>query len=210
MNDVAVLVEAADEVGRAGTVHMLRAGGLRIVGTTERRLATVVVRVVSVLNDATLSELYRERAELPASARPRYLVVTEHVDRASALSLPESGVFGVLNRATATSHRLAAAVRFIAAGGACLPADLQGALLAELDALRRTELEPRGISLSGLNTREREVLGLVAEGLDTDEISAKLGYSQRTVKSVLSGLKRRHNFRSRSHALAFAVRTGAI
>ncbi len=210
MSNVAVLVEAADEVGRAGIAHMLRAGGVRILGTAERRLAAVVVRVVPVLNDATLSELRRERAGFPAAERTRYLVVTEQVDPASALSWPESGVFGVLHQVTATSHRLATAVHIVATGGACLPAGLQGALLAELDNVRRTALEPRGLSLSGLNVRERDVLSLVAEGLDTEEISAKLGYSQRTVKNVLSGLKRRHNFRTRSHALAFAVRTGAI
>jgi hypothetical protein len=44
------------------------------------------------------------------------------------------------------------------------------------------------VALTGLSQREIDVIGLVAEGLETREIAAKLSYSERTIKNVLQGM----------------------
>ena len=62
----------------------------------------------------------------------------------------------------------------------------------------------------GLVARERDVLRLLADGLDTRSISGTLSYSERTVKNVLHDLNTRLQLRNRSHAVAYAVREGLI
>jgi DNA-binding NarL/FixJ family response regulator len=62
----------------------------------------------------------------------------------------------------------------------------------------------------GLTNREREVLGLIAEGLSTREVAVELCYSERTIKGVLQELTTRLHLRNRTQAVAFAVRKGWI
>ena len=78
-------------------------------------------------------------------------------------------------------------------------------------AWARSELlEPRGLSLSPLTVREQEVLRLVADGHPTREVAKRLSYSERTVKNVIHDVVTKFNARSRSQAVAAAVREGLI
>lgn len=54
------------------------------------------------------------------------------------------------------------------------------------------------------------MLRLLAEGLDTAEIAAKLNYSERTIKNIISAVTRRLNLRNRTHAVAYAIRAGTL
>nr|WP_269330167.1 LuxR C-terminal-related transcriptional regulator [Kineosporia babensis] len=76
--------------------------------------------------------------------------------------------------------------------------------------LQRTVLIPRGLTPSGLQRREIEVLELIAEGLETGEIAERMQYSQRTVKNIISGMMTRLGLRNRSHAVAYALRAGLL
>ena len=71
-------------------------------------------------------------------------------------------------------------------------------------------LEPRGLSLSWLTTRERQVLRLVADGHPTREVAMQLCYSERTIKNVIHDIVTKLNARTRSQAVAEAVRAGLI
>jgi DNA-binding CsgD family transcriptional regulator len=63
---------------------------------------------------------------------------------------------------------------------------------------------------SGLTVREVEVLRLLSEGLSTGEVAAKLNYSERTVKYIVAGVLSRLKLRNRTHAVAHALRSGAL
>ncbi len=76
--------------------------------------------------------------------------------------------------------------------------------------MQRHVLAPRGLNFAGLTEREVAVLRLLAEGLDTAEVARHLSYSERTVKSVVQDVTRRHNLRNRTHAVAYAMRQGLI
>jgi DNA-binding NarL/FixJ family response regulator len=69
---------------------------------------------------------------------------------------------------------------------------------------------PLVAAAGGLTTRERQVLGLVADGLSTREVAAQLAYSERTIKSVLQDVTARLQARNRTQAVAYAVRKGWI
>ena len=61
-----------------------------------------------------------------------------------------------------------------------------------------------------LTDREQQVLALIADGHPTREVAEQLSYSERTVKNVLHNVVTKLNARSRSQAVAFAVREGLI
>ena len=61
-----------------------------------------------------------------------------------------------------------------------------------------------------LTDREQQVLALIAAGHPTREVALQLCYSERTVKNVLHDVVTKLNARSRSQAVAFAVREGLI
>ena len=61
-----------------------------------------------------------------------------------------------------------------------------------------------------LTDREQQVLSLIAAGHPTREVAQELCYSERTVKNVLHDVVTKLNARSRSQAVAFAVREGLI
>jgi DNA-binding NarL/FixJ family response regulator len=105
---------------------------------------------------------------------------------------------------------LATAVCAAARGEGSVPGDLLGRLLAQIGRLQRQLLHPRGLTLNGMSAREIEILRLVAEGLDTAEIAAKLSYSERTVKNALHEVTTRLQLRNRSHAVAYALKQGLI
>ena len=68
----------------------------------------------------------------------------------------------------------------------------------------------RGLTFTGLTTRELEVLRLVAAGCTTTEIARRLAFSERTVKNAIHDVTSRLQLRNRSHAFAYAVREGLI
>ena len=86
--------------------------------------------------------------------------------------------------------------------GAVRDADLAAALLRELGGVGRAG--PKG--LSRLTKREREVLGLVGQGLTNAEIAARLFISTKTAGHHVSNVLSKLGVRNRSEAAAYAQR----
>jgi DNA-binding CsgD family transcriptional regulator len=61
-----------------------------------------------------------------------------------------------------------------------------------------------------LSNREREILGLLADGLGNKQIAARLGISANTVKTHLELLFERLGASSRAEAVAIGVRRGLL
>lgn len=57
-----------------------------------------------------------------------------------------------------------------------------------------------------LTPREREILGLIGEGLRNPEIAAKLVISEATVKTHINNLFAKAGFHSRADAVRYALR----
>lgn len=204
---IRVVVQAADPITDAGLVSSLESCAGVVVLSTERRTeADVVVVAADRLTSEVVSVLRRAAAE---TGTPVVLIANE-LTQADLLAAVECRVVAVLPRIAATGDRLAGAVQVAAAGGGALPSTLQGELLRYVERLQRDVLTPLGLTGSGLTPREIDVLALMADGLDTEEIAAKLCYSERTVKNVIYGVTTRLNLRNRPHAVAYALRTGAI
>ena len=94
------------------------------------------------------------------------------------------------------------------------PRDLVAAVLG---AVREPRIDPdvarrlvgrdaAGGALDELTPREREVLGLLAQGLRNREIADRLTVSEATVKTHVRHVLEKLRFRSRAEAAAFAAR----
>jgi DNA-binding NarL/FixJ family response regulator len=113
--------------------------------------------------------------------------------------LVDAGAVAALVREDLTPERLGLSLRAVAAGATTMLATY------------RTQLPATGATASPeLTSREQRVLALVADGLPTREIGEELHYSERTVKKVLGDVVVKLGARSRSQAIARAVRQGII
>jgi DNA-binding NarL/FixJ family response regulator len=113
--------------------------------------------------------------------------------------LVDAGAVAALVREDLTAERLALSLRAVAAGATTMLATYPSAA-----GMLVTANGPE------LTSRETQVLALVAEGLPTREIGEELHYSERTVKKVLGDVVVKLGARSRSQAIARAVRQGII
>jgi DNA-binding NarL/FixJ family response regulator len=168
--------------------------------------STVVVLVADRLDETMLQML----DSLHCKGFTRIVLVAGEVDDNQMLSAVEHGVCAVSRRADTSTDVLVRLIKAAAAGEGALPPDLLGKLLTRVSRLQRQVLQPRGLHLAGMSSRETDVLKLVASGLSTEEIAAELCYSQRTVKSILHDVTNRFQLRNRSHAVAYAMREGLI
>ncbi|PKW18097.1 helix-turn-helix transcriptional regulator [Saccharopolyspora spinosa] len=205
MDQVRVAVQAADPITVAGLTSYLKSRSELILVPSPAE-ADVIVFAADPVSAKVLADLRQSAQEVPV---PRVLVTNE-LDPSNVLRVVEARVVAVLPRTAATGTRLINSVIAAAKGGAVMPPDLLGELLKQVDHLQREVLTPKGLNASGLTNREADVLRLMAGGLDTAEIAQKLCYSERTVKNVIYGMTSRLNLRNRPHAVAFAMRAGAI
>jgi DNA-binding NarL/FixJ family response regulator len=215
---IPVLVVARDPVSKAGVVSQLRHRPEVTVSEAEPDQVhsdpapgapgtrTVAVVAADEVDEDTVRTLRAVRR----GGCARVVLVATRLDDAAVVDAAEAGVCGLVRRSEATPERLVDVVRTAAAGDGSVPPDLLGRLLDHVGRLQRQVLAPRGLSFSGLSSREADVLRLVAEGLDTGEIASQLAYSERTVKNVLHDVTTRLQLRNRSHAVAYALRSGLI
>ncbi|HVF05768.1 MAG TPA: response regulator transcription factor [Frankiaceae bacterium] len=208
MDRISVQVCARDPVSRAGVASQLRPRPEVLVvdgdGEPDGAAALAVV-VADSVDDETVRLLRRVQR-----AGCRSVLVATHVDDAGLAAAVEAGVAALVRREEATPEGLTRAVCAAARGEGTVPPDLLGRLLDQVGRLQRQVLHPRGLTFTGLASREIEVLRLVADGYDTAEIARALSYSERTVKNVLHDVTTRLQLRNRSHAVAYALRQGLI
>jgi DNA-binding NarL/FixJ family response regulator len=179
---------------------------VKVVQGDKRADADVLVAVAERLSHDMIGGL---RQAASHGGRPVVLIANE-ITEAELLTAVACGVVAILPAAAATGDRVLHSVLAAAAGGAVMPPNLVGELLQQIDRLQREVPTLNGLTAAGLSRREVDVLRLTADGLDTAEIAAELCYSERTVKNIIYGLTQRLKLRNRSHAVAYALRSGLI
>lgn len=204
---IPVALYAEDAILHAGVVHQLRQQpAVQLLPDAEADQAKVSLVVVDTLGDSTVRLLRR----LQRNTATRTGLVVGSFEAGALQTMIEFGVAAVLRRAEADQDRLLHLIAAMANGEGVLPGDLLGKLLEHVSSLQRTVLDPRGLTLSTLTTREADMLRLVSEGFDTVEIAQKTSYSERTVKNVLHEVTNRLQLRNRAHAVGYAMRHGLI
>ena len=134
-------------------------------------LAIVDIRMPPGNEDDGARAAARIRQEHPAVA---VMLLSQHVETRHTLDLMASGGFGYLlkDRVLDVDDFLDA-LRRVAGGGSALDPEVVAALVAPR----------RGDPLAALSPREREVLGLMAEGRTNAGIARRLWLTDRTVET---------------------------
>jgi DNA-binding NarL/FixJ family response regulator len=202
---ISVRIQSDDLVVRNGVVSLLRQQpGLDLLEEGDPPGCAVLVLCVDAVDTAALAMMRK----LWRNSQVRMVLVVGQIREAELLDVLECGVAAVVRRRDASSEGVVHAIEMAHRGNGDLPPDLLGGLLSHVARARRAR--PGETILSGFSPREIDVVKLVAEGLETKEISAKLCYSERTVKNVLHNLMLRLNLRNRAHAVAYAAREGYL
>jgi DNA-binding NarL/FixJ family response regulator len=200
---------------RIGISRVLSTIDIRVVG--EARIGLEGIRLAEstgadllVLGDhvgVRASEAVRRAKELPDA--PRVIALLGQVGRDELVSLLEAGADGLLVRAVGPDE-LAAAVARLWDGERVVSPALLPALVGMVDGAGNGAGEDGAGALSGLTTREREVLVGLAQGRTNQQIAANLFVAPTTVKTHLSHIYDKLGVKSRHEALARAVALGLL
>ncbi|MGK2866496.1 MAG: LuxR C-terminal-related transcriptional regulator [Mycobacterium sp.] len=193
-----------DELLRHGLIHVVSQGTrIRLVGDLQRgpglterlRALQPQLLVVGAEAGADLSALLAELDETP-----KVVAVIDGDDpRERALPLIRAGADAVVDRRSSAAELRSAILRVVE-GHRALDARSAETLIGEL----REQAEPGNADT--LTRREREVLGLLTEGLDNRAIAGTLFISEATVKFHLHNIKSKYGVHSRAALVAAVLR----
>lgn len=204
---VPVALYAADPISQVGLSAALRSRPeILLVDQDDETTAKVCMVALEHWTD----ESFRNLKIMQARGCDAIILVINELTDSELMSAVEAGVCALVWRSEATPSELARVITHVASGNGALPPDVLGRLLKKVSRLQHDVLAPMGIDLTGLSTREAEVLRLMAQGQNTGEIARKLCYSDRTVTNILHDVTTRFHLRNRTHAVAFALREGLI
>jgi DNA-binding NarL/FixJ family response regulator len=148
-------------------------------------------------------------AELEANGSDaRALVLSADVDRIATARAVEKGAAAVLDKSTHL-HDVVAAVRRLGAGETLIPLEEVVELLRLAGRERDRESQERQLAES-LTPREREILQLLAEGLDNRRSAARLHISPRTHRNHVANVLAKLGVHSQLQAVVFASRCGIV
>jgi len=140
-------------------------------------------------------------------AAPRVLVLTTYDIDEYVYDALAAGASGFLLK-DARPEELVDGVRVIAAGDALLAPAVTRRLIEAFVSGAHARVRRHDDRLDALTEREREVLGLLAQGMSNAEISAALHVSGNTTKTHVARILAKLDLRDRVHAVIFAYQSG--
>jgi len=181
---------------------------LQLAGEADSGEAAVEV-CAQVMPDVILMDLVLPEMDGAATTRlirrqfpqVQVLALTSFKDGELIKNALEAGAIGYLLK-DVSADELARAIRAAHAGRATLSPEAAQALV-------ETANQPPAPGLD-LTEREREVLGLMIEGLNNTQIAGRLTVSPSTIKSHVSSILAKLGVASRTEAVALALRSRIV
>jgi DNA-binding NarL/FixJ family response regulator len=205
-----VSVLADDVITGEGAIARLSSyQGIAAQPLVAEQSADIVLMLATVVTGDLLNRVKRLRTGGHEADVPLVIVANEFPEH-SLLRATKYGLVSSLRRQEVGYDQIVQNLVAALPGPRNLSQDLQRHLHTQLRTVHDRVLHPHGFDLSGLTTKEIEVLSLLADGLTTRQAAAKLRCSERTVKSVIHGVVDRLNLSNRTHAVAYALRSGAL
>jgi DNA-binding NarL/FixJ family response regulator len=189
---VRVIVADDSMLVREGVVRLLEAAGFEVVGqaadaealirkTTAHKpdVAIIDIRMPPTHTDEGLRAALAIREQMPGTG---VMVLSEYIEEEYAVELlgdDAAGVGYLLKDRVLDPKQFAEAVRRVAEGGSALDPEVVSQMLG-----RRRVKDP----LAELTSRERNVLGLMAEGRSNRAIADTLVISERAVEKHVTSI----------------------
>jgi DNA-binding NarL/FixJ family response regulator len=209
MNDpIRVIVADDHPLFRDGVINSLR-GSSNIDVVAEAADADSAVALVReqlpdvVLLDVTMPGDGIQAARVIGAACPatRIIMLTVSEDEDDLLAAMKAGARGYVLKGVSASE-LITVVESVSNGDVYVAPRLAFGLLREMG-------KPRTASpIADLSSREHQVLELVAAGLSNQEIGARLGLAEKTVKHYMTNVLTKLQVRSRVEAALLAAKLG--
>lgn len=198
-----VLVDAADGLEVVGEA----VDGESAVELAERLSPDVVLMDVRMPGTDGLEATRRILDRKPDDG-PRVLVLTTFDADDYVYQALRAGASGFLLKDT-EPEQLIDAIRVIAQGDALLAPSITRRLVREF-ASRPSISHLNPAALSVLTEREREILGLVAQGLSNAEVAERLFISPMTAKTHVSRILTKLAARDRAQLVVIAYESGLV
>jgi DNA-binding NarL/FixJ family response regulator len=211
-DDVRVIVCDDHKILAEGLAALLGgAGGTNVVAVVGS-VAEAVERSTALRPDVVLMDyelpdgngVEATRAIKQAVPEANIVMLTSFSDESVLVGAIEAGCCGFLTKHK-SAQDVVAAVRLAASGEALISPDMLVRLLPRLR--RGTQEHKLG---SDLTTREREVLGLLADGLSSEAIAGRLYLSANTVRNHVQAVLTKLGAHSRLEAVSVAARAGLL
>ena len=151
-----------------------------------------------------INGLEATRQILAESRTTKVIVLSMHVEERYVTGAFECGAAGYLLK-DCTPDELVTAIRSVMANKSYVTPAAVGALLQRLTGHAHQNGKP---ALAPLTIRERQVLKLLAEGLETKEIAGALGLSVKTVFSHRLRIQEKLQIHSVAGLTKYALRAG--
>jgi DNA-binding NarL/FixJ family response regulator len=198
-----VWIDDSHAIVRRGMAACLQQADFVVRGESAALSPEPAISDLDVLVFEYAGPTLRRAVRLVDTHGTRLVATVREVTEQAVREMVDAGVSAILPHRTLTADTLVTGLRSVVAGNVALPADMLSRLL--LHVTQTSHLGP-----AGLNTRERSVLRLLADGMDTRGIAEDLCFSERTVKNVVHDVLTKLNCRTRAQAVAVATREGVI
>lgn len=213
---IRVLLADDEALLRAGFRMLLEsAGDIEVVGEAAHG-GSAVALARSLTPDVVLMDLRMPDVDGltatrligadPALAGVKVIVLTTFDDDESVFAALRAGASGFLVK-DVEPEDLVTAVRVVSRGEALLSPSVTKAVITAFAHGTPPPSAPHP-AVAGLTEREREVVGLVAEGLSNDEIAARLVLSPLTAKTHVSRAMTKLAARDRAQLVVMAFEYG--
>jgi DNA-binding NarL/FixJ family response regulator len=215
---IGVLIADDQDLVRIGLRALIEAeDDMRVVGEAADGLAAVALaretRPEIILMDVRMPgidgiEATRRLAADAAMSPTRVIVLTTFELDEYVFDALRHGASGFLTKDTKPGELLRA-IRLVAAGEALLSPSVTRRVVREF-ATRPSRVRKPHPQLDTLTDREREIVGLVGEGLSNDEIAERLVVSPATARTHVSRAMVKLGARDRAQLVVFAYQSGLV
>ncbi|HKK24287.1 MAG TPA: response regulator transcription factor [Gracilimonas sp.] len=210
MNIIDTIVADGNEIFRHGLSAILRDEGTFKIQSEIDNGALVLTAYESVKPDLCIISCSMPEMEgiiiakkiIHRDPEANILLLADETDRKTLNEFLESGAFGLIHK---SAHRfeLIDAAEKVANGERYLGRQFSKMMTEEYKRLAYKKKRPDPVK--SITKREREILGLLTEGLTSTEIAEKLYISPRTVEKHRTNLLKKLDLRNTAALVRFAM-----